>query len=157
MLAQFKLYLLSLLATSDSCCHGNDDNDNDNVAGRDSLPGAEEDFGAGFMAAWLKGSVWREWRGEGGVARRLVGVEPRHVCAGELSMGDLKRSLVARASDYGLLGARQREQVALAVQEAQRVVATTAGRVGVAVGGAWRAASSAVSSWWYSGQSEEDR
>ena len=143
MLSQFKLYLLSLLAASTA---GGGEEEEDALA-RDA------DFGGEFMSAWLGGSVYGGWRercrGDG--VPMLQGVESRHVCSGELSVGDLKRRLVAQASDYGLISAHRRDQAVYALQETQRVLAV----VGGAVGGAWSTASSAVFSWWYSDSADQ--
>lgn len=128
--AQLKLYLLSLLATSSS-----------------SDTFAMDDFNPAFMVAWLKSPVYTAWaenKHEG-----LSKIEPCHICKGELSVGDLRRRLVAHASDYGL-NVQSREQVAHVVQETQRVVSQTAGRMSSAVSNMWNTASSAVHSWWQS-------
>ena len=128
MQSQFSLYLLSLLATS---CSG------------DTL--AMDDFNPAFMVAWLASPVYRAWletKHEG-----ISKIEQRHICAGELSVGDLKRKLLAQVSDYGL-SMQSREQVAHVMQETQKVISQTAGQMSSAVGGMWSAASSAVHSWW---------
>ena len=133
--AQFKHYLLSLLATSYA---------------KDPL--SLDDFNQEFVDVWLSGPVYKTWRKtkHHGIAK----VEPRHVCEGELSMSDLKRRLVAQASDYGLLSVHQKEQVAHAVQKTQRMVSETAEKVSSAVSSMWSSASTAVYSWW-SGDSKQ--
>ena len=122
---QFKLYLLSLLAASEN---------GDAV----SL----DEYNRGFTSAWLEGGVFKTWRNLKKEA--ILRVEPRHPCEGELSLGDVRRRLVAQASDYGL-NVQSREVV---VQETQRVITEAAGKVSSVVSRAWDAASAAVYSWW---------
>ena len=122
---QYKLYLLSLLATSD---------------GGDTV--SMDEFSPRFVSCWLKSTVFREWksyRREG-----IVRVDPRHLCEGSPSLGDVRRRLVAQASDYGL-NEQLKEQV---VEETQRVLTEAAGKVSLVVSGAWSSASSALYSWW---------
>lgn len=126
--SQFSLYLLSLLATS---CSG------------DTL--AMDDFNPAFMVAWLESPVYRAWLET--KHKGISVIEPRHICEGELSVGDLKRRLVAQASDYGL-SVQSREQVAHVMEETQKVISQTAGQMSSAVSGMWSAASTAVYSWW---------
>ena len=129
--AQFKLYLLSLLATTTS-----------------THTLAMDDFNPEFVVSWLRSPVYRAWletRHDG-----LTRVEPRHICAGELSIGDLKRRLLAQARDYGV-HLQSREQVVHVVQETKRVVSESAGRMSSAVGNVWGRASTALSSWWWRG------
>lgn len=118
---QFKFYLLSLLATSEN---------GDTV----SL----DEFGRNFTTNWLKSGVLERWkkRERGGIIR----VDPSHPCEGEVSLGDVRRRLVARMSDYGL-NVPSGETV---VQETQRIVSQAAERVS----GVWTAASTTVYSWW---------
>ena len=137
--AQFKVYLLSLLATG-----GNGDTISMN------------EFGQDFGTVWQRGEVFEAWQKKerGGIMR----VDPCHPCEGDISLGDVRRRLVARMSDYGL-SVPSGEVV---VQETQRMVSEAAGRVsgavGGAVGGAWAAASTSVYSWWSgTGGKERDR
>ena len=124
ILAQFKLYLLSLLATSTSA----------------HTP-AMDDFNPEFMTVWLKSSTFTNWYKSHGSSKKIGDVEPKHVCEGSLSIGDLKRRLVAQASDYGL-NIQSREQVTSAVQQTQKALSS-------AVASMWSSASSAVHQWWY--------
>lgn len=133
--AQLKLYLLSLLATSSST---------------DTL--AMDDFNPAFMVAWLKSPVYQAWAET--KHDSLSKIEPWHICKGELSVGDLRRRLVAQASDYGLK-VQSREQVAHVMHETKRVVSQTAGRMSSAVSNMWNTASSAVHSWWQSRDTNE--
>ena len=129
---QYKLYLLSLLATSD---------------GGDAI--SMDEYNHQFMTGWLKSAVfknWKSYRREG-----IVKVEPKHPCEGDLSLGDVRRRLVAQASDYGL-NALLKEEV---VKQTQRAFTEAAERVTSAVSGAWSTASSAVYSWWTRGGREE--
>lgn len=123
---QYKLYIISLLA---SCENGNKI--------------STDTFNSSFSTAWMEGKVFGNWKRE----RRdeIVRVEPCHPCEGDLSLGDIQRRLVARASDYGL-NVQSREEV---VQETQKVISAAAGRVSSAVSGAWVAASTALHSWWH--------
>lgn len=131
---QYKLYLMSLLATSE--------------AGDDiSL----DEYNHDFASAWLKGSVfqlWKEHKRDG-----ILKVEPQHPCEGDLSLSDVRRRLVAQASDHGL-NIQSRDVV---VQETQRVITEAAGRVSSAVSGAWGAASAAVYSWWHKGDQNTEK
>ena len=131
VLAQFKLYLLSLLATSTS-----------------AHTQAMDDFNPEFMVAWLKSSTYTEWFKLHSTYKQMGNIEPRHVCEGSLSLGDLKRRLVAQASDYGL-NIQSREQVTHAVQQTQKVLSS-------AVSGLWSGASSAVYHWWSSDNTSKD-
>lgn len=129
--AQFKHYTLSLLATS--------------INGDTTAQG---DFNHEFMTLWLRSPGYLAWKreaGEGQISR----IDPCHVCEGELSMSDLKRRLLAQASDYGLLNLHQKEQVTQVVERTQKVLAETAGKVSGAIGGVWTAASSVVYGWWW--------
>ncbi len=135
--AQFKHYTLSLLATS---------------LNGDTL--AVGDFNREFMALWLQSTVYLAWKKKAQQGK-ILRVDPQHVCQGELSVSDLRRRLVAQASDYGLLDAHHREQVTQIVERTQKVIVETAGRVSGALGGMWNAASSTVYSWWWT-PNEED-
>ena len=134
--AQFKLYLLSLLAASEN-----------------GDPISLDEYNHDFAAGWLEGRVLEEWRKVPG-REGIVKVEPRHPYEGDISLGDVRRKLVARASDYGLSVPSSREGV---VEETQRVLSEAAGRVSGAVGSAWGAASSAVYSWWSGGGEKEEK
>lgn len=145
ILVQFKLYILSLLKTS---LHGEES--------------ARNEFNSEFMAVWLKSRVYSSWlevhettttepkackhsdNEVEGKKSLFETIEPTHVCSGELSVSDLKRRLVAQASDYGL-NVQSREQV---VQQTQQVIAQATERVTNVVSRAWNSASSAVYSWW---------
>ena len=127
---QFKLYLISLLATS---------------AREDEV--SLSDFNSEFIASWLNGPVYSSWKScyekyEG----TLKKFECAHVCASKsgLSLGDLKRRIIAQASDYGL-AVHSKER---ATEETQRIASQTASRVSTAVGNMWTSASSTLSSWW---------
>ena len=72
----------------------------------------------------------------------------RDRCEGTLSIGDLKRRLVAKASDYGL-NIQSREQVASVVQQTQKAFSS-------AVASMWSSASSAVHNWWSTDNSNKD-
>lgn len=122
---QYKIYILSLLATSEA---------GDAV----SL----DEFNHDFADAWLKGSVFQSWKAH--KRNAILKVEPRHPCEGDISLGDVRRRLVAQASDHGL-NIESRDVV---VQETQRAIREAAGRVSSVVSGAWSAASAAVYSWW---------
>ncbi len=125
ILAQFKLYLLSLLATSTS-----------------SHTPALDDFNPEFMVVWLKSSVFTNWYKSD--SKKISDIEPKHVCEGSLSISDLKRRLVAQASDYGL-NIQSKEQVTSAVHQTQKALSS-------AVSSMWSSASSAVHQWWYPDQ-----
>ena len=131
ILAQFKLYTLSLLATSTS-------------AHTQSM----DDFNPEFMADWLKSRTFTKWLKRYGSCKEISGIEPKHVCEGTLSIGDLKRRLVAKASDYGL-NIQSREQVASVVQQTQKAFSS-------AVASMWSSASSAVHNWWSTDNSNKD-
>ena len=132
IVAQFKLYLLSLLATSIS-------------APTESM----DDFNRAFMSAWLKSVAFTKWLRTHGASQPIREVEAKHLCEGSLSLGDLKRRLVARASDYGL-DIQSSEQMKSAVQETQKVLSS-------AVASMWSSASSAVHQWWSSGGQSENK
>lgn len=132
ILAQFKLYLLSLLATSTSAAH---------------TP-AMDDFNPEFMVVWMKSSIFMNWCKSHGSSKKISDVEPKHVCEGSLSLGDLKRRLVAQASDYGL-NIQSKEQVTSAVHQTQKALSS-------AVSSMWSSASSAVHQWWYPDQHKTD-
>ena len=125
--AQFKIYLLSLLA-----------------AGENGDTISTDEFNRDFASVWLEGRVCELWRSR--EREGIMRVDPCHPCEGELSVGDVRRRLVARMSDYGL-SVPSGEGV---VQETQRIVSGAAGRVTGAVGGAW----ATVHSWW-SGERED--
>ena len=127
ILAQYKLYLLSLLATSTSA----------------HTP-AMDDFNPEFMAVWMKSSTFKTWHKSHGSSKQISDVDPKHVCEGSLSIGDLKRRLIAQASDYGL-NIQSREQVTSAVHQTQKALSS-------AVASMWSSASSAVHHWWYPDQ-----
>lgn len=131
--SQFKLYLLTLLATSLG-------NRAENV----------EEFGRSFMDKWFKSSVYVNWKLSHKKYTGMAKVEPAHLCQGDLTLNDLKLRLSAGATDYGVSD-RSKEMVGQVLWQTQHVI----GNVGGAVGGVWSAASSAVSSWW-SGDGEED-
>ena len=132
--SQYRLYLLSLLASSEN---------------GDAI--SMDEYNKDFASAWLEGEVFKMWKTH--KREGIMKVEPRHPCEGELSLGDVKRRLVARASDHGL-NVQSGEAV---VQETQRVITEAAGRVSSVVSGAWGAASAAVYSWWSGGdQRKED-
>lgn len=121
--AQFKSYLLSLLATS--------------LTG-DSL--ALDDFNPDFMRAWLQAGPYLRWV-ESSQKDNLDDIPARHICEGDLSLGDVGRQLMARASDLGLLRSRPKGKV---VKESGRVISETSSKVGSWLSGV----SSAVVSWW---------
>ena len=126
--AQYNHYLLSLLATSEA---------GDSVA--------MDEYNRDFASSWLKSKVFETWKSckrEG-----ILRVEPKHPGEGDLSLGDVRRKLVARVSDYGL-NVQSGEDVA---QETQRVLTKATERVSSAVSGAWSTASAAVYSWWTGG------
>ena len=127
ILAQFKLYLLSLLATSAS-----------------THTPAMDDFSPEFMVIWLKSTTFTNWHKHYGNNKKISDVEAKHVCEGSLSIGDLKRRLVARASDYGL-NIQSREQMSSTVQQTQKALSS-------AVVSMWSSASSAVHHWWYAAE-----
>ena len=146
--AQFKLYLISLLKTS--------------LKGEET---AKEEFYQDFMSAWYESPVYKSWLATVNPKSVVTTVEPRvdvastrddvftntppvHVCTGELSVSDLKRRLLAQASDYGLSG----EEV---VQQTRQAIAMTTERVTSAVSRAWTSASNAVYGWW-GGNKQED-
>ena len=134
--AQFKLYLVSLLATS---CRG----DSPSV----------DDFNREFVTLWRNSSVYKEWLET--THRQISKVQPMHICEGELSLGDLKRRVLALASDYGL-GVPSREQVSQVVHGTQKVLSKTASQVSITVGSLWNTASSSFSSWWWGGGGDND-
>ena len=128
---QFKMYLLSLLAT---CHHG------------DSV--SMEHFNAAFVLAWIRSPVYKVWAASS--HEDLSKVTPTHLCEGQLSMGDLKRRLYVQMSDYGL-SLHSSEQVTRVLHGTQQVLASTAGRVSSAVSGIW----SAAASWWTGGSFQD--
>ena len=130
ILAQFKLYLLSLLATSTS-------------AHTQSM----DDFNPEFMAVWLKSKTFKNWFKMHLTFKQIDNVDTKHLCEGSLSLGDLKRRLVAQASDHGL-DIQSRQQVTYAVQQTQKALSS-------AVSGLWTSASSAVYNWWSSDNSKD--
>ena len=131
--SQYRLYLLSLLAASEN---------------GDAI--SMDEFNKDFTSAWLEGDVFKTWKTH--KREGIMKVEPRHPCEGEISLGDVRRRLVARASDHGL-NVQSGEAV---VQETQRVITEAASRVSSVVSGAWGAASAAVYSWWSGGDQEEE-
>ena len=88
----FKSYLLSLLASSLS---------GDSVA--------YDDHNSDFMTEFLQTSLYKTWAETSHVG--MANVPPRHICEGDLSLGDIKRQLIVRASDYGLVDSKQAEQL----------------------------------------------
>ena len=135
VLAQFKFYLVSLLATSV----------------RGDSPSID-DFNREFVTQWRDSPAYKAWLESG--HQKIYQVEPMHICEGDLSLGDLKRRLLAQASDYGL-GVPSKEQVAHVMQETQRVISETAGRVSSTVSSMWSATSSSLSSWWWAGSGRD--
>ena len=132
MQAQFKLYLVTLLAT---CMRG------------DSL--AREDFNDEFVSAWMSGETYQRWlaaiaTGDSGTAISIV--KPVHICDGELSVGDLKRKVLAQLDDYGYTVQLSSEQV---LQETQRVVSKATDKVTSAVSSLWNTAATAMNTWWW--------
>lgn len=132
--SQFRLYLLSLLSTS--LC-----NQQANV----------DEFGQHFMEKWLKCSTYVNWKLANKNYTGLSKVDPRHMCRSDLTLKDLKLRLSAQASDYGLSN-QSKEMVGQVLWQSQKAV----GSVGGAVGGAWSAASTALSSWWSGGGDDDD-
>ena len=126
---QFKGYLCSLLATSLS---------------RDSI--SMDDFNADFMREWLSGHPYREWV-ESDRRSGLDDIPAAHICEGDVSLGDVGRQLVARASDLGVLHNHKVEQV---VKESSRMIAETKERVG----SWWNGVSGAMASWWTADEDE---
>ena len=133
--AQFKLYLLSLLATSEN---------------GDAI--SIDEFNHDFVSAWLEGKVYDAWK-KTAKKEGIMKIKPCHPCEGDLSLGDVQRLLVARASDYGL-HVPSRHGV---VHETQRVLAEAAGRVSGVVSSAWSTTSSAVYSWWSGGGQQREQ
>ena len=125
--SQFRLYLLSLLSTSIS-----------------SRSEGVREFGVDFSENWLKSSVFINWKLSSKKYTGISKVEPVHLCQGNLTFGDLKLRLSAQASEYGMSD-KSKEKVGLVLLQTQQAVSNVRG----AVGSAWNAASSAVSSWWY--------
>lgn len=137
--SQYRIYLLSLLATSLS-------------SSRENL----QEFGGDFVENWLKGPVYTSWKLSSKKYTGMAKVEPIHLCHGDLTFNDVKLRLSAQATEYGL-SERSKERVGEVLRHTQGVVNSVGGAVSNvrgAVGGMWSAASSAVSSWWWSG--EED-
>ena len=133
--AQFKLYLRSLLATSQN---------GDDIS--------MDEFNRDFASAWLKSEVYDTWK-KMAKKESIMKVKPCHPCEGDLMLGEVKRLLVTRASDYGL-NVPSREGV---VQETQRILTETAGRVSGVVSSAWSTASSTVYSWWSGERQQEEK
>ena len=137
--SQYRLYMVSLLATS--------------------LSSHEEnllDFGEDFVDTWQKGSVYTSWKLASVKHSGMAEVEPLHLCRGDLTFNDLKLRLSAQATDYGM-SEKSREKMGKVLQQTREVARSVGGAVSSvtgAVGGVWGAASSAVSSWWWTG--EED-
>lgn len=129
---QFKMYVLSLLAT---CRYG------DTVS--------MEHFNSAFVVALVRSSSYKVWAAS--THEGMEKVTPTHPCEGHLSMGDLKRKLYVQMSDYGL-SLQSRDQVVRVLQSTQQVLANTTGKVSSAVSGIW----SAASSWWTGGNSSQD-
>ena len=130
---QFRTYLLSLLSASER-----------------ADPTVMAEFNSDFSAEWLRGRVFEKWRRQD--REGIIRVDPCHPCGGDLSLGDVRRKLVARVSDYGL-NVPSREVV---VENTQRVVSGAAGRVTGALSGAWAAATTAVYSWWSGGERTQE-
>lgn len=124
--SQFKLYLLTLLSTS---------------LGRQQEN--MEEYGRTFMEKWTKSSVFVNWKLSHEKYVGIAKIEPVHLCRSDLTMKDLKLRLSAQATEYGMTD-KSKEALGQVLVQTQQIV----GNVGVAVGGAWSAASSAVSSWW---------
>ena len=135
--SQFRLYLLSLLATS--------------LSARDSNL---QEFGRDFVDNWLKGPVYTTWRLASKRYSGMSKVDPVHLCRGELTFNDLKLRLSAQATEYGFSD-KSKEKVGAVWQQTQGVVGGAVGNMRTAVGGAWSAASSAVSSWWWTGEEND--
>ena len=130
---QFKGYLSSLLATS--------------LAG-DSI--AMDDFNAEFMREWLNSHLYLEWvesDRRSSFAQNLGDISATHICEGDVSLGDVGRQLVARASDLGVLHNHKVEHV---VKESSRMMAETKEKVG----SWWNEVSGAMASWWTAEQDE---
>lgn len=132
--SQYRLYLVSLLATSLG-------------SNKENL----QEFGGNFMESWLKGFVYTNWKLSSKKYTGMSKVEPIHLCHGDLTFNDVKLRLSAQATEYGL-SERSKETVGEVLRHTRGVVSS----VGGAVGGAWSAASSAVSSWWWSGEEDVD-
>ena len=132
--SQFRLYLLSLLSTSLSEQQINMD-----------------EFGASFMEKWLKSPAYINWKLSHKNYTGIGKVEPLHMCRSDMTLKDLKLRLSAQASEYGFSD-KSKEMVGQVFWQSQKAVNS----VGGAVGGAWSAASSALSSWWYGSGEEED-
>ncbi len=135
--SQFKLYLLSLLATSLS-------SSSDNLL----------EFGKDFVESWLTSSVYTNWKLSSKNYSGMGKVDPVHLCTGELAFSDLKLRLSAQATEYGLSD-RSKERVGAVLKQTHEAVGGAVGNVRTAVGGVWSAASSAVSSWWWSGKEDD--
>lgn len=123
---EFKKYFISLLATS--------------LAG-DSL--SLDDFNIDFMCAWLHSEPYLKWV-ESSSEVNLKGIQPKHLCEGELSLGDVGRQFLVRASDLGLEHVIQAEKVENAMKKTGQALSITRERVG----GWWQGTSAAVVSWW---------
>ena len=130
--SQFKLYLLTLLATSLG-------NQAETV----------DEFGHVFMEKWFKSSLYVNWKLSHKKYTGMAKVEPAHLCQGDMTFHDLKLRLSAQATEYGISD-RSKEVMGNVLWQTQQVI----GNVGGAVGGAWSAASSAVSSWWSGGEGD---
>ena len=128
--SQFRLYLLSLLATS--------------LSERRS---EVEEFGRDFVEGWLKCPAYVNWKLSHRNYSGLAQVKPSHLCQSDMTLKDLRLRLSAQASEYGVTD-KSKEMVG-------HMLSQSVGTVGGVVGGVWSAASSAVSSWW-SGGSDED-
>jgi hypothetical protein len=131
--SQFKLYLLTLLATSLS-----------------NQAASVEEFGRKFMDEWFKSPVYINWKLSHKKYTGMAKVEPAHICQGDLTFHDLKLRISAQATEYGVSD-HSKEVVGQVLWQTQQAI----GNVGSAVGGAWSAASSAVSSWWSGGGDDE--
>ena len=82
--SQYKLYLLSLLSSS--------------IAG-DSR--AHDDFNPQFMKQFASSTVFRSWLET--PHQGILATPPKHICEGDMSLSDIKRQLLARVSDYGVV------------------------------------------------------
>ncbi|KAJ8025325.1 Late secretory pathway protein AVL9-like [Holothuria leucospilota] len=129
--AQFKLYLLSLLAT---CA--------------DSRPQAEQnwgDFNDNFVNAWKTSHNCRIWKSQEHAG--IDQVHTRHICHGQLSINDMKIrwNSAMQSSERGknLNNVLNRTSVAVS-------------NTGKAVGEAWTSAKSVVSTWLFGFGGDDD-
>ena len=139
VMAQYRLYILSLLSTSLS-------------SSKEKL----QEFGRDFVESWQNGTVYSSWKLASRKYSGMAKVQPTHLCYGELTFNDIKLRLTAQATEYGL-SVRSKERVGEMLRHTEGVVSSVGGAVNNvrgAVGGVWSAASSAVSSWWWSGKED---